>query len=267
MKALSQNRRFAASAFMLLLSLAATVPATAAPVHLQSVSFTQDWSRYPAPDVLLKTLRKQFPHAEMGYDMTSCFIINEKNQTVIGQDNPLTGTPSLANPNSAFLVWYTGCVKSLAVAEQAAFSEFYVTNRFNLRASSPQQEQAKAAEFGAPYASGAIRASCPLSFATGFPGGDAKCDWKNMPERTRLAIISAEIERLVGPDEVIREEGFAPSLDAFARRVDAQLLLTVTKNPGSLAFLQIYAGTSYLSPIALLPALRFLILLNDTLKY
>jgi hypothetical protein len=223
----------------------------------QDISFTQNWSRYPAPDAIIETLQFQFPHADLKYISAACLGVTNDNQSVLGTSNPLTGVPAIRDPNSAFLVWYTGCVKEFVKAEQMSFrNQLSQTKGNDLSTVTPE------------YVSAELLDLCRTELTEKYGYGYGNCEWAKLDEAKRIAALSAEIERLLGPDEVVRDLGVAPSINDLAKRIDQQLADVIANKPQAFKFLDIEM-TSVLpfNPVTGLSGIRFLILLNDTLKY
>ena len=210
------------------------------------ISFTQNWSRYPSPDSILATLVAQFPKAKLTHVEESCKVINEENQTLLGSSNPVTGEATIRDPNASFLVWYAKCVAAFVKSESIGSTGTLLPTAENTH------------EFWSPETFAMCKGSGQL------------CDFSKLSLDQRIAVTSAEIERLLGPDEVIRESGLAESLTALARRVEAQLTETWSTRPQAFAVIGISASSSSGGALAMrdaVLAIRFLTLLNDTLKY
>lgn len=216
----------------------------------QNVSFSEDWSRYPAPDVILETLRTQFPYIDLAAMSTSCLAETADTRTVLGANSALTGDAVIARPNSAFVVWYTGCVKEFVRAE------------FSLAVFAARTDSAALTRYLGPRLSTMCRISASGSYET-------PCHWPNLPLADRLAGISEHIEALLGPDDVIRDSGIAANTAELALRIDTQIVSALTSDPASFAFLDISAvdGAQGFGTLQAIRAIKFLTLLNDTLKY
>lgn len=86
----------------------------------KKASFTENWSRYPSPDVIIARLHQDFPDGAFTYTNTGCNIMNDENRGLLGDSSPQTGKPAVDNPNSSFISWYSNCVTNLIKNEAYA---------------------------------------------------------------------------------------------------------------------------------------------------
>jgi hypothetical protein len=94
---------------------AVTVPRLSRPdidfnINVVKISFLQSWYRYPAPDMVIKALRKNFPTVNPENISEDCRNLTENNRTLLGDSDPGSGVPSLTAPSEAFNNWHNGCV-------------------------------------------------------------------------------------------------------------------------------------------------------------
>lgn len=217
----------------------------------RNASFSEDWSRYPSPDTILSTLAWQFPLAALDKMPSGCVIDTEDSHTTLGGNVPLTGDPAISNPNSGFIVWYMGCTKSFITLERDGFYLAY------------KSDAAKALE---TYMTPKMRNLCLISSnpSTGEASHPTLCPWSSLDVKARRAAIVEEIEKLIGPEDVIRDSGIAPSIEEFAKRIDEAMLAVLQKNPVAFNFIDV---SSSAQPLEAVRAIRFMILMADTLKY
>jgi hypothetical protein len=225
----------------------------------QSISFTQNWSRYPAPDAMIATLMQQFPHGDLKTADAACYAVTMSNQSQLGESSPFTGAPAIKEPNSAFIVWYTGCVRNFLLGENSAFRNAY-------NSASDAAKESIVLEFAGPK----LKALCPLpQTAESYADPYSKtCDWQHLPLKSRIDAIAETIETLLGPDDVLRDQGLASSSTALAQRIDSQLNVIFKDKPDAFLFLNLRLGAgANPTPLQMIAPIQFLILLNDTLKY
>ena len=107
---------------MILMTILWTAPAIALPVTsraqlkgpaqglfrklLRRASFTEEWSRYPAPDVVLNDLLAKFPAVKFEVLSEQCRQLVDENRIALGDSDPITGAPAMDQPNTAFVKWY-----------------------------------------------------------------------------------------------------------------------------------------------------------------
>lgn len=232
--------------------LLASFQAPASPL-LHQASFTENWSRYPSPDSIVATLAQQFPHFNLKEGISRCISVTPDNQMLLGESSPLSGAPYIKDPNSAFIVWYTGCVQTFAQGEARAYQNAMTAKPANMT----RDEAAK--DFFGPQI---------LGLCTELDERTNNCDWAKLAKPKRVDALVEVIEMLIGPNDVIRDEGIAPSSEDFAQRIDDALTGAITNKPSQFTFLNLNLASSYdRTPIRLMPAIQFMILLNDTLKY
>lgn len=238
-----------------LLAALGSMHAEASPRKLfRKMSFSQDWSRYPSPDVILATLQMQFPLAKIDSSSASCLIVTPDNRSILGESNPLTGTPSVTNPNSSFVVWYSGCLKDFLKSEEYEFSALFIRG-------TPAEREALVKT----HLSEKTLALCPVDLQGGAPS--SKCEWTQLTPAVRISIIESEIERLIGPDEVVRDLTLGTSVNELATRIDSKLSAIIAKNGDAFSFINMSFKSGRPDSVKAIGAVRFLILLADTLKY
>jgi hypothetical protein len=88
----------------------------------KNISFQENWSRYPSPDVILNKLRQDFPTANLMFT-SECQVLTKANRSLLGDSQPMTGRPAVDSPNSSFINWYGSCVVSLIQQETNAAAE------------------------------------------------------------------------------------------------------------------------------------------------
>jgi hypothetical protein len=214
----------------------------------QNIEFAPDWNRYPMPTSIIDTLRIQFPGATP--HSPQCLQIDETSGIILGENSPLTGAAPVPQPNSAFIVWYTGCVAEYINGQTQALS---MSGQFG-----------NMDELAIRMKSGLIGEK-PFSICKEH--GSKDCTWQKISPAERETIIAEQIERLVGPEDVIVGTGLADSTHEFAAIVDGQIQQSFVKSPKAFAFLDVDLSSGDMTLEEAIRPIQFLILLNDTLKY
>ncbi|MES2964902.1 MAG: hypothetical protein V4760_13505 [Bdellovibrionota bacterium] len=220
----------------------------------KNASFTRNWNRYPSPDTILSILIWQFPMATLKTMKSHCSVDTTDTHSTLGGNSPETGEPAIQNPNSGFIVWYMGCLKGFIVSDHEGFYE-----RYQVGANAALVEK---------YLGPKMMALCPMTIAPTFPQYPNGCNWLKLDVVKRRAAIAEQIERLVGPDDVIKDMGLAANIDDFAKRIDESLLASVAKNPKAFSFVDVEMNPTFgFNTFEGTRAVRFMILMADTLKY
>lgn len=220
----------------------------------KNASFTENWNRYPSPDTVLSTLMWQFPLAKIEDMNSNCSVDTTDTHSILGGNSPETGEPSIQSPNSGFIVWYMGCLKSFVTMDHNGFFVNY-------------QKSADAA-LVEKYLGPKMMALCPMKIVPNYPEYTNGCNWLKADVTKRRAAIAEQIEKLVGPDDVIKDMGLATSIDDFAKRIDESLIAILAKNPNAFSFVDLKVDPTYgFNTWQGTRAVRFLILMADTLKY
>ena len=239
------------------LSLTATSSAFARSRNplLVEASFSENWSRYPSPDTILSTLRAQFPLAAMKTISMQCLISTQETNPILGGNSAIKGAPTIKSPNSAFVVWYTGCLKDFIADDYTTMYTAYI-NKPDLKLISD-------------YLGPKFFSLCQFDGKATSPSYSGTCHWPNIPKKERIDAIAERVEAMLGPDDVIRDSGIAQSAQDLAARIDDEMLSTLARNPSAFKFIGIdpmYVPDS-LGTLQVVRAVEFLTLLNDSLKY
>lgn len=153
-----------------------------------SASFSETSRRYLSPRDLFNVLGQKFPIMNSEKVLTlkpTCWKIGS-NINLIGAVNPAVGSPAAELPVTGFVRWLGTCGGNLVKlqfedlarrqTDENLWKQFFPEN------------------FRAKYAS---------TFQT--------AKWNSLPEETRDEVLRYQIEMMIGPENVIKDLGFAGS--------------------------------------------------------
>lgn len=166
-------------------------------------SFSPRQIRYMTPFDLMQTLKRTFPSEASDVEL-DCRELTEANRGIIGDSSASTGSPVFSEPNEGFVRWYVNCVAQYIARVKIEVSSGKTT--------------AKTTYYG-PTLERAIEDN-PDLFTVPF----AKLDLAMQKQAVR-----EQIERMIGPDEVVVDFGYFESVDALAEHV-----LTALPNPNAI---------------------------------
>ena len=150
-------------------------------------SFEEHQIRYLAPIDLLQTMSRALP-SETGSLPVDCRELTENNSGLVGVSSAGTGSPIFSQPSADFVRWYVGCVNVRLlymneILRPALVSVIYGTTVGRLVTSNP--------------------ALANLPFET-------------LDAVTRKAMVREQIERMIGPEEIVADFGYFRSGDEMA---------------------------------------------------
>ena len=189
--------------------------------------FEQDWQRYPSPDAVIQELSTQFPLAKTAEMNASCTSLTDENRSLLGDNNPTTGFTSIAQPNSSFISWYSGCLTSYLTADfKARFVSAVTDSKSGIQTPKtlPQAKETAVSYFGQEYSKecaavnpyGAHLVANPFeNYFTDY----SNCAWSKLPTATRLAIINFNLQLHIGPDAVLNDLGLQQQNGELAQKV------------------------------------------------
>jgi hypothetical protein len=236
----------------------------------RKTSFKPTWQRYPPPDVFLNTLRQQFPLADIGLLDSNCRSLTNDNRTLLGDSEPATGRPSIDNPNSSTANWYNRCLAEYVKSEYQGISSY------------TYQTQADGTQIG-------TEDHRPLTFFNDYYseevvgevkkllGSDAYAneqmvpsrfdvDWKNLSAAAQSALVRRQVERLIGPEDIVLDLGLAASEDEFVAGV-LRLISKFINTPEATTFTFLEVNQpEYLGVRRMTKIVQYLILFHDTHK-
>ena len=240
-------------------------------------SFTENWLRYPSPDVVLNKFRRQFPAEIMGQITVNCRQLTPENRALLGDSDPASGRAAVDRPNSSFVNWYTGCLVEYIKAE----NQLSTMRRKDLPPNpdgSPTYayRNSNVSELRAYYGDSVINDCIANESSNSGLKVDSNevtfnCSWKALSPETQVELTRKLVRKFVGPEEILVEHGLAESENAF---ID---ILLEEVNGFNLApdsrylFLQT-SGTTTMQPGTLSVNLAVMILktligVQDTLMY
>lgn len=236
----------------------------------KKISFKPTWQRYPPPDVFLNTLRQQFPLVGIDQLDSNCRSLTNDNRTLLGDSEPATGKPSIDNPNSSTANWYNRCLAEYVKSEYQGISSY----TYQTQADGTQigTEDRRSLTFFNDYYSEEV-----VSEVKKLLGSDAYADeqmvpskfdvdWKSLSAGAQAALVRRQIERLVGPEDIVLDLGLAASEDEFVARILGLISKFVnTPEATTFTFLDVnqpeYVRVRSMTKIA-----QYLILFHDTHK-
>ena len=76
-------------------------------------SFTENWERYPSPDMILDIFKRAFPLKSYANiePIKNCISLTDSNRSTLGDNNVQIGEPLIKDPNLAFSHWYASCLE------------------------------------------------------------------------------------------------------------------------------------------------------------
>lgn len=148
-------------------------------------SFAPKQRRYYATDELIKMLQRTFSGISFESIIPDCRELTEANRAVLGDIMPQTGSPIFSAPSSSFVRWYVKCL-----------------NEYIERSPVP-------AEIYGPTVANEIRNG---HYSSASP-------YASLPAPLRLAMAQEQIERLIGPSEVIADFGYFANSAALAQSI------------------------------------------------
>ena len=216
-------------------------------------SFEMTWERYPSPDIILTQLNQYFPLNEGGQSLSECQSLTPLNRTVLGDNNVVSGEPLISNPNSSFVVWYSGCIKQLLDIERMVLYGAW----------GEKSQEANLAYFGDELLEFCTRENKEQQLS-----GEifSSCVWDNLPNAVKMNKISSLVFELIGPDEVLSDLGIAPSVETLAKVIFDEIESYSANRDQRYKFV----GTDESVRLNVTNAIqisKFLILMADVLRY
>jgi hypothetical protein len=141
---------------------------------------------------LMMLLRKTFSSVDLNLIESNCKELTPSNRGLVGDNLPSTGSPAFAAPSSGFVGWYVRCLDRYTSQLEAA----------------PLTEQKYREHFGLSLAS--LVAGDPLLVHSRFAA---------LAPEVRETMVLEQIERLIGPSEVISDFGFFSDIQGLAAHV------------------------------------------------
>jgi len=155
-------------------------------------SFTERQLRYFSPYDLMQVLKRTFPGARAQVT-DDCRVLTDVNRSVLGDDRPATGSPVFSDPSSSFVRWYAMCLDVYL----KAFESFTTTDAEKARAF-----------YGATLD----------DYLSQHPDARAGA-FVALPTEIREAAVREQVERMIGPDEVVADFGYHESVASLATEV------------------------------------------------
>ncbi len=242
--------------------------------RLYKMSFSETWSRYPAPDVILNIFRDRFSVGSFATLSTECNQLSENNRAQLGESMPISGLPAIDNPNSTFVNWYLKCLVeyigaddgNLAVVEdipkadgtyESKISDRDIVDIENLFGPEVIQEcKAKDDELGS--LSDPSKKVSLIKFS---------CRWQKLSTEIRVKYIRGLIEKYIGPEDVLIDLEIADSETAYVQMLFEELDNFMQKPDRRYEFLKVNPNEGNLTLRDASKILKFLINLDDNLKF
>jgi hypothetical protein len=260
MKVLIQTITLCLSLYSLSASAVTIVPSlqsgsTHGNVRPYKASFKRDWMRYPSPDVVIKQLLQNFSLLGEGSTMydNKCGYLDQNNRSVLGDNNPTTGAPLVDNPNMSFVVWYTGCLQTL-------FEKEYV-----LLSTNTGSREGRLQYMGKPLIDACGDAvNAQSENLLDHPYYLSNCKWSSISTDLRRKKVLEFIDELIGPTEVVADLQIASSSEELADIIQNSIQHYQENPDDRYKFLR---AEGELNVINALQAIRFLILMTDTMRF
>jgi hypothetical protein len=215
-------------------------------------SFEQTWERYPSPDVVLNQLMASFPLLEnpSGLVGSNCLWLDDENRSLLGDNNVTTGKPLSEKPNSAFIVWYAGCIKKFMDAERSILIYDWKENKINENVS---------------YLGKTALTACQKKLSLPVNNKLAQiCHWNDLSAQIRKQKIKEQINSLIGPEEIVIDLGIAQSLDDLTDKIYNEIQDYSSKKDGRYNFLSAQEEPNIIGATQII---KFLILMTDIIKF
>lgn len=239
-------------------------------VGKRETSFKPTWQRYPSPDVFMNRLQQQFPNCDLRQIDRDCRMLTDENRALLGDSEPHTGSPSIDTPNSATANWYNRCLAQYVKHEAYGLTKF----KYTLRADGTTfaEREPRPLEFFNDYFGVAV-VSEALQLENKSPTADGRVTlssfnilWKKLSPETQRAMIRHQMERFVGPEDVVIDLGLASSENQFVDAILGVLnKFIATPDAQTFTFLDVDGGSRvYLSDVTKI--VQYLIMFQDVHK-
>jgi hypothetical protein len=184
--------------------------------HLkQNTAFENTWSRSPSPDAILKKFHLDFPFANLADIPNDCRALTKDNRSLLGDSDPVSGSPAIDNPNSAFVSWYQGCLTQYIRMEDRGLVE---KRTISFTGGGASQETISPRlvsdfqDFFTPQVIEECRKKDDKDKAIGKPGDTMnlysfRCRWKILSPAAKAALVEKIMEQYIGPPEVRQDLG------------------------------------------------------------
>lgn len=151
-------------------------------------SFASRQVRYMMPLDLMTLLRVSFP-VHLDSILTNCKELTSDNRSLVGDNSAASGSPVFSEPSSGFVRWYTDCVRAY------------------LRGFEDDETDVEKAKIF--YGSHLVEA---------LPDQQDRLRtlFSSLPSDLQKAAVMDQIERLIGPSEIIEDFGYFRDSEALA---------------------------------------------------
>ncbi len=166
----------------------AATPASHLQIDVQAQAFEQKQVRYMTPFDLMQTLRQSFGTYALGLIPHDCTTLTDANRGLLGDSSAATGSPVFSEPSSNFVRWYVGCLGAYTKALSMSFTDKQLQSLF----------------WGPTL--------------TAHPDWQSKL-FTDLAEADRVQIVKEQIERMIGPSDVVSDFGYFASSDALATKI------------------------------------------------
>lgn len=235
---------------------------------IQNADFDPNWSRYPSPLDILVYFNTTLPLVPRTFVDPNCLAVSSTNRNLLGIDDPVIGSPLMKKPSAEFVSWYTGCVKGVLNAEQAAFL-----------GATPAGSQAlpndKRSQIIAGFGAGGVMNSCSTVLAGS--GLDPKspdsavlilstCEWASLSMEIKKATVRYWIHELIGPEDVIKDLGIEKTSGDLTQSIIDSIDEFAARPSDVWSFLSISNSQSLRVPDAV-RMIQFLTMITDAFEY
>lgn len=229
------------------------------------ISFQPTWNRYLPPDVFLKTLKMRFPYSRLTDD--GCQFLNSSNRKLLGNSDPLTGKPSLQNPNSSTINWYNICLSKYVVNNQKNFlsqsnikkmieSDGRITYQTTYQ---PPTEAQIRSYFGDEVIVELLNRKGDLF------DNVRTATWSSLNLFTQQSHLRYLVNMLIGPEDILIDLDLARTEEEFIKILSSQISELMSLPADKLTFLEVNSPENP-SLLEITKAAQFLILFNDIMK-
>lgn len=184
------------------------------------ISFDETYSRYPSPYAVLQQLQKIIPLSTRD-SMDDCAIVNRVSGPIIGVIDPSQGVALEKEPGALFYQYFQDCVRKLvakgfltsANSETNSFYIFGLDNNYKTRAINLFDHEC--AGLGAA-------ADCTYGSDIDRLHGLWNSSWQDLSDDLRRLLVSAFIDYLLGPETILRDQGYMGKTTAFGRSIETR---------------------------------------------
>lgn len=223
------------------------------------ISFTENWRRYPAPDVIIERFWNDFLQDEAFGFHDDCMMLNSDNRAVLGDNEPATGRPVVEKPNVAFFNWYTTCLAEVIKGESEA-----IRSKID-RSQSLEDAHSNAKSF---YTEAVVNeCKLPSKSIHNLAYIGSLCRWRSLSAEAKAELVREQILRFIGPEDVVIDLEIAKS----EQELIAQIIEQVDKEDGGAKMFQVLGvsnvGADGISLDHSLMVIKFLVNLTDHLVF